>query len=383
MQTPEKRSIMGEAPKLFAVFGPVLTAALAASLAWPRAFGYLGKFRGVSLALGVELASLGLLFWASAASSLLKAFKAGRLATRGAYGLCRNPIFSWWIFSVLPALALCLDSWLFFALTLLLYLMAAPSAKREEAELARLFGSEYEAYKGRVRAFLPLPRLRPPSFRRYAKAALVIAALGVFALAVLAAAVAPLAAGLGATADERGAALRGDGIIGIPWTAYTQAVTIEAPAEDVWPWLVQAGYKRAGWYNFDAINLLADKAYFIEGRGSLDRLAPELQSLKLGDRIDIAPGVGFEVSELVAPYLLVMGGDLGNPRNPSNAAWTFSIRPISERRCRLVTRFRTPRAPTLGGRLLDGLLNRIGGAVIQQPAMLAGLRARAERKGRP
>lgn len=372
-------SIMGEAPKLFGVFAPVLAGALAASVAWPRAFDFLGKFRGVGFAAGIELAALGLPFWASAAFSLVRAYKAERLATRGAYGLCRNPIFSWWIYSVLPALGLCLDSWLILALAPALYLLARPSAKREEAELAARFGAEYEAYAERVRAFLPLPRLRPFGFGRYAKAALSLAAIGAMAVAVIAFAVAPMAGGLGATRDERKAAMAGDDIIGVSWTSYTQAITIEARAEAVWPWLAQVGYKRAGWYNFDAINRMADKAYFLDGSGSSTRIVPEFQALKLGDRIDIAPGFGFAVSDLVAPYLLAMGGDLENPMNPNNAAWTFSIRPISENRCRLVTRFRTATPATFGARLLNGFLNSVGGAIIQQPAMLAGLRARAER----
>ena len=111
-----KQSLMGEAPRLALLAAPAIALALAASLALPRAFGFLGRYRGIGFAAGIELAALGLLFWASAAFCLVRAHRAGRLATRGAYGLCRNPIFSWWIYSVLPALALCLDSWLLLAL---------------------------------------------------------------------------------------------------------------------------------------------------------------------------------------------------------------------------------------------------------------------------
>jgi protein-S-isoprenylcysteine O-methyltransferase Ste14 len=378
----EKQSIMGEASRLIRILAPVFLAVLAASLAWPRTFGFLGRLRGAGFALGIELAALGLVFWASAAWNLVAAFRSGRLATRGSYGLCRNPIFSWWIFFIFPMLALCLDSWLILVLSPFTYLLARPSARREEDELAVRFGKDYLVYKARVRAFLPVPGIRPFSLRRYTKAAGVLALLGVFAIAVLMIVIAPLAAGLGATAAERKGPMPGDEIIGLPWGGYTQAVRIHAPAEEVWKWLVQVGYKRAGWYNIDAINRLAAEDYFIDGKGSSWRIVPELQGLQAGDRVDLVPGLGFTVGTLEKPSVLVMGGDLANPMNPDNAAWTFVIVPTDPDSCRLVTRFRMPVPSSLGARLANGLVGTIGGAIIQQPAMFAGIRARAERAWR-
>jgi protein-S-isoprenylcysteine O-methyltransferase Ste14 len=378
----KKQSIMGEAPRMIRILVPVFLAVLVASLAWPRAFGLLGKLRGVGFALGIELAALGLVFWASAAWNLVGAFRSGRLATRGSYGLCRNPIFSWWIFFIFPMLALCLDSWLILALSPFTYLLAKPSSRREEDELAVRFGEDYLAYKARVRAFLPMPSIRPFSFRRYAKAACFLAILGIFAITVLMLVVAPLAIGFGATASERKGPLPGDELIGVPWGGYTQAVRIHAPAEEVWKWLVQVGYKRAGWYNIDAINRLAAKDYFIDGNSSSWRIVPELQDLEAGDRVDLVPGLGFTVATLEKPTLLVMGGDLDNPMNPNNAAWTFVIVPTGPGSCRLVTRFRMPVPSGLGARLANGLVGTIGGAVIQQPAMFVGIRKRAERAWR-
>jgi protein-S-isoprenylcysteine O-methyltransferase Ste14 len=372
------RSIMGEAPRIILVFAPALVAALATSLAWPRAFDFLGRFRGIGFAAGMELAAIGIPFWASAAWNLIRAYRAGTLATRGAYSLCRNPIFSWWIFSVLPALALCLDSWIILALSPLLYSIARPSSMREEQELEARFGDDYRRYRDNTRAFLPLPRFRPFTVRRYAKAAGVLVFLGIFALAVLVAVVSPIAVGLGATAAERGGTLPGDELIGIPWRGFTQAISINAPAEEVWKWLVQVGYRRAGWYNIDAINRFAAGDYFIDGHGSSDRIVPELQNLAAGDRIDIAPGFGFTVAVLERPTLLVMGGDLDNPKNPDNAAWTFAIVPTGDESCRMVSRFRMPVPASMGAKLAGGLVGTVGGAIIQQPAMFAGIRKRAE-----
>ena len=362
----ETPSIMGEAPKLVRVLAPVFVAVLAASLAWPRAFDFLGRLKGVGFAAGIELAAVGLVFWASAAYSLVTAFRAGRLATRGAYGLCRNPIFSWWIFFIFPILALCLDSWLILILSPFTYVLAKPASRREEDELTARFGTDYLAYKARVRAFLPLPKIRPFSVLRYAKAAGLLAILGTFAVAVLMLVIAPLAAGFGTTVAERTAAMPGDELIGLPWSGYTQAVQIHAPAEEVWKWLVQVGYRRAGWYNIDAINRLAAKDYFIDGRGSSWRIVPELQNLEAGDRIDLVPGLGFTVARLEKPYLLVMGGDLENPMKADNAAWTFMIVPTGEDSCRLISRFRMPVPTGVGARLASDLVGIIGGAIIQQ-----------------
>jgi len=171
----------------------------------------------------------------------------------------------------------------------------------------------------------------------------------------------------------------GDEIIGLPWGGYTQAIAIDAPAEEVWKWLVQVGYRRAGWYNIDAINRLAAKDYFIDGGGSSQRIVPELQGLREGDRIDLVPSLGFTVAKLERPTLLVMGGDLESPTNPNNAAWTFMIVPTGERSCRLISRFRMTVPSGTVAKFAGDLVGVVGGAIIQQPAMFAGIRVRAEK----
>ena len=55
----------------------------------------------------------------------------------------------------------------------------------------------------------------------------------------------------GATREELRAAMPGDDLVPNPKTGYTQAITIHAPPESVWPWLVQVGYRRAGLYTYD------------------------------------------------------------------------------------------------------------------------------------
>ena len=251
-------SLMGDAPRLALTLLPALAAALALTLLLPGAFGFSGKLRGLAVLAGVELAAAGLLLWGSAAFELIRAWKRGRLAARGAYGLCRHPIFGWWIWSVLPALALLLDSWLLLLTAVLFWALSRPLARSEERELTARFGEEYRRYRERTRSTLPLPLLRPLTLRRCGRAAAGLALLGAFALAVYFAAARPLLLRLGATRAEAAAALPGDEHVSRPRNLYTQAVTIGAPAEEVWKWLVQVGWRRAGWYNLDAINRLAD-----------------------------------------------------------------------------------------------------------------------------
>jgi hypothetical protein len=79
----------------------------------------------------------------------------------------------------------------------------------------------------------------------------------------------------GATDEEVGAAMPGDDLI--PDAASTtRAISIAAPPEQVWPWLAQLGFGRAGWYSYDWIDN--------DGQPSADRIIPELQQLQVGVR---------------------------------------------------------------------------------------------------
>ncbi len=60
----------------------------------------------------------------------------------------------------------------------------------------------------------------------------------------------------GATEDEVRRPLPGDDLISQPDMAYTRAITINAPAADIWPWLVQMGYGRGNWYTYEAVDKL-------------------------------------------------------------------------------------------------------------------------------
>src|SRR5205823_12500282 len=86
------------------------------------------------------------------------------------------------------------------------------------------------------------------------------------------AAIRPQLLGWGASGQERRQSLPGDDLVPARWQT-TRAITISAPAEEVWPWLVQMGYSRGGWYSYDWLEHLIGAGDFVEG-GSARRVVP-------------------------------------------------------------------------------------------------------------
>jgi protein-S-isoprenylcysteine O-methyltransferase Ste14 len=379
IKTMKKMGIMGDAPRLAASLLPAFAAALTASILWPEPFVFAGKAYGIAFATGIVLAALGLVFQASAAFELVRAYRADKLAVNGAFSLCRNPISAWWIFSVIPATGLILNSWLLFPVAILFRTLADGMAREEEQELASRFGEEYQAYRTRVRAFLPLPRLRPFSIRRYLSAMPVLLLAGLITAGAFLFLAGPLLLRLGSTTVEAAGTLPGDEYVDAKPFRYTQSIEVAASPEVLWRWLVQVGYKRGGWYNFDAINRLAASDYFDGRSGSAEHIYPGYQDLAEGDLIHLVPQLGMSVVLLDAPRTLVLVGDPAQ-RGGANVAWTFMIHPLEGGTSRLVTRFSGPGSSDLPSFLMNTMVNQIGGAMIQQPAMLWGTKAMAERE---
>lgn len=103
----------------------------------------------------------------------------------------------------------------------------------------------------------------------------------------------------GATDEDLRRLMPGDAAFLKP-PATTRAITVRARPEDVWPWLVQIGYGRGGWYSYDWIDN--------DGKPSARTIDPALQDLDVGDRIEMVPGLGPVVMEIVPNEYLVSGG---------------------------------------------------------------------------
>src|SRR6478752_5364750 len=89
----------------------------------------------------------------------------------------------------------------------------------------------------------------------------------------------------GSDPKEAAGSLPGDELVPTPTAIDTRGITIEAPPEAVWPWLVQMGFERAGWYSYDRLD--------VRGK-SLETIDPKLQALAVGDLMPMGPDAGFE-----------------------------------------------------------------------------------------
>ena len=180
----------------------------------------------------------------------------------------------------------------------------------------------------------------------------------------------------GATKDEVQRSLPGDELVPDPKFVWNQAITIHAPAAEVWPWVVQVGNKRAGWYSWDAIHRLLGVAGSVQYEDrSADRIIPELQNLQVGDEIRMMPesmgAPGYKVVSIEPDRALVTHID-----DENGASWVWVLDPIDAQSTRLIVRFRQTWPPGA-----SGLAFWIGdelGSLVMQPKTLSGIKQRAE-----
>jgi hypothetical protein len=141
----------------------------------------------------------------------------------------------------------------------------------------------------------------------------------------------------------------------------TRAIEIQARPEDVWPWLVQIGYDRAGWYSYDWIDN--------DGRPSADRIISELQDLRVGDQIVMVPGMGPKV-RAIEPNEWILSGD------QETGTWCLALYPTPGGNTRLVSRW--PQDWPLTPATAFWILISDPGAFIMERKMLKGIKTRAE-----
>jgi hypothetical protein len=78
----------------------------------------------------------------------------------------------------------------------------------------------------------------------------------------LASAVRRLSQRTGVTDAEAYGTLPGDDVIAHPMVEWTRGITVQAPPERIWPWLVQMGYGRAGWYTPAWVDRILEPSLF-------------------------------------------------------------------------------------------------------------------------
>lgn len=150
-------SIVGQGGKIILFVLPSLIAAIWVHTNLPQ-FAALPKSLSFMKPVGYVLLLPGLILWGSAVIQLLVGFSKGELVTTGAYGVARNPIYSSATFFLLPAVGLMTLTWVYFVVSIFLYIGVMIFIGEEEKQLTRAFGKEYEDYMARVDRLIPLKK---------------------------------------------------------------------------------------------------------------------------------------------------------------------------------------------------------------------------------
>lgn len=173
-----------------------------------------------------------------------------------------------------------------------------------------------------------------------------------------------------ATDEELARDLPGDEFIAHPLGVATHAVTIFKPAREVWPWLVQMGAGRGGWYSYDRLDN--------GGYPSATRIVTELQAVKVGMVFPALPGVAdtFELERLDPGHSLVLVAP-GRGLKPL-ASWAFVLEEPAGDVTRLIVRGRIAYKPLNLPAVIGLRLMRLVHFIMERK-QLNTLVARAER----
>lgn len=186
----------------------------------------------------------------------------------------------------------------------------------------------------------------------------------------------------GATEQDVKRSLPGDDRVPAPKLNATHAITIRAPVDQVWAWLIQIGQGRGGFYSYEFIeNWLGADIH------NANRILPEYQNLKVGDTVPLASnGIGMPVALLEANKTLVLHGDTRTDPNAIpgmkpgdffNVVWGWHLDPIGDHTTHLVERWRVDWNPSVKNWIYMRLFLEPG-AFIMSRKMLLGIKQRAE-----
>jgi hypothetical protein len=171
----------------------------------------------------------------------------------------------------------------------------------------------------------------------------------------------------GVSNKEAFGSLPGDNVIPHPMVEWTRGITIRTSPALVWPWLVQMGYHRGGWYTNERVDKLI---WRVDARNA-DRILPECQDLAIGDIVPDGPDhaayfwVRAVETERTIVYSSIRHPYRGHPIDPADHqdllqlenelvaggkyiefSWTFALQPLGPQATRLLIRTRANYAPT-------------------------------------
>lgn len=175
----------------------------------------------------------------------------------------------------------------------------------------------------------------------------------------------------GATPDEIERIFPYDELVQDPTWSSTRAITVEATPEQIWPWLVQMGWGRAGWYGYDLVDNGA--------KPSAWEIIPEFQYLEIGTAFPMSPWTAMYCRDYEEPRWMLLR--MGNVGGKDIGTFLWYLDPIDERRTRVIIRMRDKykwlNPPVIAMQLAVDV-----GDVFFQWKCLQGVKARAERYAR-
>lgn len=174
----------------------------------------------------------------------------------------------------------------------------------------------------------------------------------------------------GASGAEIAQPAPGDDLVAHPAKVYTRAITINAPADDVWPWLAQFGQDEGGMYSYEWI----ERSIGCQMTNA-DRIVPEWQTVSAGDEVRMCQvGYGpppYLVAAVEPGRALILAHHVDGGSEAWAETWTFVASPVDAHTTRLIIRSRTT--------LADGFWAVIEpGVFVMEYGMLHGIKARAE-----
>ena len=190
----------------------------------------------------------------------------------------------------------------------------------------------------------------------------------------------------GTTEEEATADLPGDELVLNPKLRMTWGITINAPIEDVWPWVVQIGQGRGGFYTYQFLENIAGCQIF-----NADHILPEYQQIPLEEGVYLAPDMSMNVALheegqyfFLNSYMDMTTMEVVDPKQETlpekfmNIGWGFYLQEIGVNQTRFLSRWLTDYDPALINKIAINLFLEPIGFVMGRK-MLIGTKQRSER----
>jgi hypothetical protein len=133
---------------------------------------------------------------------------------------------------------------------------------------------------------------------------------------------------LGATTDEIQHPMPGDELVSAPHFRATRSITIQGTPEEIWPWLLQMGHNRAGYYAYDILENIGSE----QGLRSAEEIIPDFQNFQQGDEVPISAVVSLVFYAIEPNQHMVWTG------KDKNEAFAWVLYPLDDDQTRLVSR---------------------------------------------